>query len=269
MVGSICVSRKQFIYDGAMTGDASALPRYLELLWDREVKVRRGPKPGVGIRDIGAAGVSIADRDGLDAVSMKAVGAALGMTTMSLYRYVDSKDQLLMVMLDEAYGQPTLRWGAGEEWRARAHRWSRALADAFVAHPWVVSVPLTAAPLTPNVLAWTEMGVRALEATPLGAQDTLSSLLVLDGFVRNHVRQAMQLGAIGPDGTPTPDDGSYESTIAAIVDEKRYPALLRAAQEIRSGEPSEFYGHELAFGLGVVLDGIAARIDTVVGSDPL
>ena len=75
------------------------LPRYLQLLWDREPEGRRGPKPGRTIQEIGAAGVVVADRDGLDGVSMKSVAAELGMTPMSLYRYVDSKEQLLEVML--------------------------------------------------------------------------------------------------------------------------------------------------------------------------
>lgn len=243
-----------------MTSDIAHMPRYLQLLWDRETKVRRGPKPGVGIRDIGAAGVAIADRSGLDAVSMKAVGAALGMTTMSLYRYVDSKDELWMVMLDEAYGPPAVRWADREDWRTRAERWSRALAAALVAHPWVVSVPMNQPPMTPHVLAWTEVGVRAFDATTLAAQEKMSSLLVLDGFVRNHVRQSLSLGAIGPDGTPSPDDGAYEATIEAVVDEERYPSLLAAAREMRPGGDSTFYDDELDFGLGILLDGLATRV---------
>ncbi|MBJ7289491.1 TetR/AcrR family transcriptional regulator [Williamsia sp.] len=244
-----------------MTSDVVTMPRYLELLWERDTKVRRGPKPGVGIRDIGAAGVAIADRSGLDAVSMKAVGAALGMTTMSLYRYVDSKDELWMVMLDEAYGPVELHWAPGDGWRARADRWARALAASLVRHPWVVSVPMRQAPVTPHVLSWTEAGVRAFDGTALPAQEKMSSLLVLDGFVRNHVRQSLQLGAIASDGTASPDDGVYEATIEAVVDETRYPALLAAAREMRDGDGSGFYDDELDFGLGVLLDGLTARVD--------
>ncbi len=242
-----------------MTSDVATIPRYLELLWERDTRVRRGPKPGVAIRDIGAAGVRIADELGLEAVSMKAVGAALGMTTMSLYRYVDSKDELLTVMLDEAYGRPSLRWDEADGWRVRADRWARELAAALIRHPWVVSVPMHQAPMTPYVLSWTEVGVRAFDSSTLTSQEKMSSLLVLDGFVRNHVRQSLQLGAVGSDGSPSPDDGSYEAAIEAVVDEARYPALLAAAREMRD-VTGAFYDDELDFGLGVLLDGLAARI---------
>ena len=100
------------------------LPRYLQLLWDREPEGRRGPKPGRSITEIGAAAGAIADADGLDAVSMKSVAAAVGFTTMSLYRYVDSKDELYAVMIDVAYGPPDLRYERGEGWRERMARWA-------------------------------------------------------------------------------------------------------------------------------------------------
>ena len=85
------------------------LPRYLQLLWAREPSGRRGPKPGHTIEQIGAAAAAIADGHGLAAVSMKRVAEAIGLTTMSLYRYVDSKAELDAVMLDTAYGDPDMR----------------------------------------------------------------------------------------------------------------------------------------------------------------
>ena len=105
------------------------LPRYLQLLWDREPEGRRGPKPGRSITEIGAAAGAIADADGLDAVSMKSVAAAVGFTTMSLYRYVDSKDELYAVMIDVAYGPPDLRYERGEGWRERMARWATTITD--------------------------------------------------------------------------------------------------------------------------------------------
>src|SRR5262245_33449921 len=103
------------------------LPRYLQLLWDKEPEGRRGPKPGRSIEEIGAAAVAIADADGLDAVSMKSVAGAIGFTTMSLYRYVDSKDELYAVMLDVAYGPPALAFSADDGWRERISQWARAI----------------------------------------------------------------------------------------------------------------------------------------------
>ncbi len=238
------------------------IPRYLELLWERSTGTRRGPKPGVGIRDIGAAGVRLADRGGPDAISMKAVAQELGMTTMSLYRYVDSKDELLAVVLDEGYGPCPDHVAVGDTWRDRVDSWTRAVATGLSARPWIVEIPLTTPPATPNVLGWTDAGVAAFAGTGLPARAVLSSLLVLDGFVRNHVRQAAQLGALRPDGTRPPDDRSYETGILALVgDSGRLPALAAAATEIAAGDASTFYDDELAYGLSVLLDGLAHRVE--------
>ncbi|MBA4021329.1 MAG: TetR family transcriptional regulator [Gordonia sp.] len=243
-----------------MSASTAAVPRYLQLLWGVEPTTRRGPKPALTIWDIGSAGVAIADGQGWDAVSMKSVAGALGVTTMSLYRYVDSREELQHVMLDIAYGEADPAWTSTGPWRTRLDRWAREVAAALVRRPWVVMVPMNDAPVTPNVLTWTESGLRAFEDVELRAQDKLSALLLVDGFIRNHVRQSVQLGAVDTRGTVTEDDGTYEATIARLADPKRYPLLLDTvtAQPATGGS---YYADELDFGLGVLFDGLEKRFN--------
>src|SRR6266542_4042354 len=168
-----------------MDTNAGELPRVLELLWGRDQSGRRGPKPGMTIRDIGAAGVRIADADGLAAVSMSKVAAELGFTTMSLYRYVASKDALYTVMLDEAYGPPDLAEpAAGAGWRERMTIWAIAARDTLLRHPWILQIPLFEPPLSPNQLEWMEAGLQTLGETGLGEQAKLSAMLLVDVYVR-------------------------------------------------------------------------------------
>src|SRR5262245_20143487 len=117
------------------------LPRVLRLLWGHEEPARPGPKPGLSIQAIAAAAVRIADRDGLGAVSMARVAAELGFTTMSLYRYVASKDDLYVAMLDEAYGLPDLGDSDGLDWRQRLTAWAEAIRDGVTRRPWILQVP--------------------------------------------------------------------------------------------------------------------------------
>lgn len=242
-----------------MTTSGVALPRYLQLLWGIEDANRRGPKPTLTIRDIGAAAVSLADESGWDSVSMKAVANALGVTTMSLYRYVDSRDELQHVMLDVAYGTADPTWTATGDWRTRLDRWAREIAAALVRRPWVVMVPMNDAPITPNVLTWTETGLRAFEDVAFSGQEKLSSLLLVDGFVRNHVRQSVQLGAVNARGSVTEDDGRYETSIAALADSGTYPHLL-AAVTAQSPVGGHYYADELDYGLEVLFDGLEKRM---------
>jgi AcrR family transcriptional regulator len=231
------------------------LPRYLQLLWDREPAGRRGPKPGRTIEEIGAAGVAVADRDGLEGVSMKSVAAELGLTPMSLYRYVDSKEQLFEVMLEAAYGPPDRTIVESGTWRERLTRWAWALADALVRHPWIPVVPLTTPPLGPNMLGWTDAGAAAFEGVPLTDQQKMSSLLVVDGYVRSHVRMSLTLGLVDPDVPGAPDP--YVTLLPRLLDPQRFPALTAAAPAITDGDDDEdFFRDEMRFGLDLILDGI-------------
>ncbi|SIS22763.1 TetR/AcrR family transcriptional regulator [Williamsia sterculiae] len=239
------------------------LPRYLQLLWGLD-DVRRGPKPAFTIRDIGRAAVSVADAQGWEAASMKAIATELGVTTMSLYRYVDSKDDLLAVMLDEAFGRPSPDLTGSGDWRERLTSWSQAIAAVLVSRPWVVSMPMHRPPVTPNVLAWTDAGIRCFADTALSTQERFSSLLLVDGFIRNHVRQSDQLGALGA-GKAEASGEPYEESLARLVRPETYPALWSALQGGMDSNDDDFFAEELTYGLEVLLDGLAQRIEGTRG----
>ena len=80
------------------SGDVS---RSLELLWGLGERPSRGPKPGLTLDRIVTAAVAVADAEGLGALSMRRVATDLGVGTMSLYRYVPGKAELLDLMLDK------------------------------------------------------------------------------------------------------------------------------------------------------------------------
>ena len=238
------------------------LPRHLRLLWALP-ETRRGPRPRQTIQGIGAAAVALADAEGLAAVSMKAVAEALGMTTMSLYRYLDAKEDLYEVMLDQAYGPPPPpeELAGGADWRAGLAAWAHELAGALLAHPWIVDVPMSSPPTTPNVLGWTDLGVAALSGTGLDGQQRLSCLLLVDGFVRQHTRLSLQIGLAPGTGAEdgAPGGAVYAQRVAALVDRERLPHLAEASTGLE--DDGDFYTEELEFGLGVLLDGIAALVD--------
>ena len=238
------------------------LPRYLQLLWEREPTGRRGPKPGHTIEQIGAAAAAIADGHGLAAVSMKRVAGAIGLTTMSLYRYVDSKAELDAVMLDSAYGEPDMQFAATDDWRERIEAWARRVTDLRLVHPWMVSVNAPQGPpLTPNAIAWMEAGLAALEDTPLNAQQRLSVLLAVDGWALNHVRQSLQLGLTGQVDPDSPQ-AQYLAHLELLIDPKRLPHLASAAPEVLAADDgSDFFEEEWRFGIDLLIGGIERLVE--------
>lgn len=227
------------------------VPRAIRALWGGAEAPRRGPKPAMSVRSIAAAAVEIADADGLGAVSMAAVAKRLGFTTMSLYRYVDTKDDLHLVMADEALGPPPPAHPR-RGWRSQLSDWAHAELLALGRHPWVVELRPGGPPLGPHTLAWMEAGLRAFDRTPMTAQQAASSLLTVDGYVRNAVALSQQF-------SDTAAAASWSARLRTLIDPEEMPSLAAALDEgaFDDGEPpTAFPGDEFEFGLGLVLDGI-------------
>jgi len=237
------------------------LPRVLQQLWGIEGPARPGPKPAFQLADIGRAAIKLADAGGLSAVSMSKVAAELGVTTMALYRYVEAKDDLYVVMLDEAFGvPPEVSDTAG--WRERITSWAEAFQVALRRHPWILQVPVTEPPLSPNQLVWMEQGLRAFEGTPLTPTDRMSAMLLVNIYVRGTTGLSANLLSMPSDEAAAASE-RYTRRLRMLADPDRFPTItagLDEPQDYIDNDPSEFY-----FGLTTVLDGVQALITRRTG----
>ena len=123
----------------------------LELLWGRRERPNRGPKPGLTLERIVASAIAVADAEGLDAVSMRRVAAKLGVGTMSLYRYVPGKNELLDLMLDRVSdpGDAAQRL-RGRDWRGVLETYAHGTWDLYTSHPWLLQVNWSRPALGPS-----------------------------------------------------------------------------------------------------------------------
>src|SRR3954452_2579545 len=121
--------------------DGQPLSPGVAAAWGVKPPPAKGRKPGLTLERIVAAAVAIADAEGLAAVSMNRVAKELRTGAMSLYRYVESKQELLALMIDAAIGEVPLTPSAGG-WRPRLERWARATVQAMRAPPWAGNAPI-------------------------------------------------------------------------------------------------------------------------------
>ena len=166
------------------------LPPGLDLLWGRRERGRRGPRPGLSADAIVEAAVRVADAEGLEAISMARVAAELGVTTMALYRYVASKDELLQLMFDaSALGAESLVL-EGDGWRSRLRAWAIIQRDMLDSHPWITQMPMPAPPLAPNSLHFVERALQALDGTGLTGAEKMRVIGLLASYSLNEARMA-------------------------------------------------------------------------------
>jgi AcrR family transcriptional regulator len=237
--------------------DGQPLSPGIAAAWGRRAPAGRGPKPGLTLERIVAAAVAVADAEGLDAVSMNRVAKELKTGAMSLYRYVESKHELLALMIDAAIGEVPPTPAAGG-WRPRLERWARATVTAMRAHPWSANAPIAGPPLAPHAVAWFEDALAALADTGLTEDEKPSVILMLSGYVSNHVTVMNQVAeSFLRDGDAAMR--GYADTLRALTDAERFPALhaILAAGVFDRADPPDA---EFEFGLQRILDGIAALI---------
>src|SRR2546430_12616714 len=151
-------------------------PSSVELLWGAVERPSRGPKPAMSLEKIVHAAVAIVDKEGLGALSMQRVAKEFGFTTMSLYRYVPGKYELIDLMIDTVVGPPPDLSGLSG-WRAKLTKWARLTSDAFQRHPWYLDAA-THRIMGPNQIGWLEVAVDALRGNGLRGQDLLDAVLV-------------------------------------------------------------------------------------------
>src|SRR5262245_62033753 len=106
----------------------------------RPSRNRRGPDPTYSREQITAAAITIADADGLDAISMRRLAREVDAGVMSLYRYFDSKDDLFELMSDAVQGETPVPDLPSGDWRADLTAIAQAQRAAVHRHPWLVSL---------------------------------------------------------------------------------------------------------------------------------
>ena len=241
--------------------DDTGLPASIEIAWGLRERPTKGPKPGLSLDRIVGAAVNVAATDGLAAVSMSRVAADLGVGTMSLYRYVGAKDELLVLMSEAAFRGAPEPPAPGEAWRDALSRWAWRLFEVLCENSWVLRIPISGPPMTPNQLAWMECGLVALRDSGLAEGEKISVMLLLTGFVRSEVTVSVDITAAYAAAGATEQEAAaaYGRLVTRLITPERFPAIAAA---MAAGVASEEDSPEIrfTFGLDRVLDGIDALI---------
>ncbi|MGD0244971.1 MAG: TetR/AcrR family transcriptional regulator [Streptosporangiaceae bacterium] len=182
---------------------------------------RRGPRPRHTRQDVVRAAVALADADGLDAVTIRAVAGRLGTGVMSLYSYVPDKQTLVYDMVEAVSGEISLPEPGGD-WRADMHRLADEQRALLHRHPWLIDAASHLQPLGPGTLAVLEFALGALEPTGLPAGARLETFALVNGFVIAVVRTEL---AAAPDPAQAVAQVARRQELLATG---RYPRLAAA-----------------------------------------
>lgn len=208
-------------------------------IWEVPEYGGRGPRPKHSRAAIAAAAVSVADAEGIDAVTMRRVAATLGMGTMSLYNYVPSKEHLVQLMIDQVsaeYRYPDSPPGPpAADHRAADHRaaildLARQGRDITRRHPWLPRVMQRPPVFGPGALRYVEHFLGLLSGSDLDTGAKMEILGMVNGFAISYGGvQAAQAEERARTGVTEEEQAAAQvSSLVAAAASGRYPHLATA-----------------------------------------
>ncbi len=202
------------------------------------------------------AGLAILRSDGLAAVTMRRVAAALDTGAASLYVYVSGREGLFQAMLDRVTATITLEAPDPSRWRAQLHSLLQRMHEALVAHPGIAALTLEDPPSTEVVFRLTENMLGILLAGGIDAQDAAWACDIFVSLVtavasEDDVRRARGRGS---EADRQANAGEMYKSFLTLSPE-RFPLLAAHAAQMVAGTGDERFH----FGIDVVIDGLVAR----------
>ena len=183
--------------------------------------------------EITGVALCVADAAGLDAVSMRRIAAELGTGAASLYRYVETRDELLDLMTDATaaeydFSAPTGNWLAdlvaiGEQSRAILRR-----------HPWLAALSITRPVIGPNGVAVIEHFLAVLDGHPASVTAKLEAFAMINGLTATSVLYEQAGGS-----ALTERNAAYLTHAMTSGDHPRLAALIAQARSPESGQSGQ------------------------------
>jgi AcrR family transcriptional regulator len=231
-----------------------------EIIWMRPERPARGPAPAHSRAQIAALAVKIADAEGLEALSMRRVAKELGAGTMSLYRYVPSKDDLVELMIDEVLGESVPEpAGLSGEWRADLRLLAHDVRRVLRRHPWMAGRP-NGLTFGPNAMRLAEVALGTVDGLGLNIDQMMSVTGMVTSYVHGFVATELAAAEARRRTGLTDEQLMIANApyIRSILETGRYPLIERVIVDAR--QPHMDPDERFEYGLERILDGIAGSL---------
>ncbi|MFE9685774.1 TetR/AcrR family transcriptional regulator [Streptomyces sp. NPDC006285] len=231
----------------------------------------RGGQPASLDRDrITEVTVRLLDAEGLAKFSMRRLAAELKVTAMSVYWYVDTKDDLLELALDAVYGELELPDpDADEDWQDQLRAIATGYRALLVRHHWASSLAGTFLNIGPRSVTFSRTVQRVIRRTGLpthrlaGAISAVFQFVYGFGTIEGHFTLRSAAAGMSP-------DAYFQQALSSLQESPELDDVLEESREImraRGGSTvEEMYERDFHFGLDVLIAGIVAMVDREAGA---
>jgi len=203
------------------------------------------------------AAISLADRDGIESLSMRKLGHELGVEAMSLYNHVRNKVDMLDGMVDVVFSEIELP-ANGEEWQIAMRKRAISARQALLRHPWAIGLMESRATPGPATLRHHDAVLGSLRTAGFSIDMAAHAYSILDGYIYGFTLTELTLPFSNSEGSAGVAEIAGNILEGFRPDE--YPHLAEMAVD-RAMKPGYNYGDEFEYGLDLILDGIQRAQD--------
>lgn len=238
---------------------AGTVVRSVQPAQSQQIAPKIAPEPDLSRDRIVRAAIAVADAEGLQMVSMRRVATDLGVATMSLYRHVSSKDDLVLYMADTVFGEQPFPQQAPPGWRACLELAARLMWTVCRRHPWAAeALSMTRPRVSPNLLVYTEWVLAVLRRFDMSMDEIMYTHLNLYGYVRGTAltlqseTQARQETGMTHQEWMRTEEPALENLLAT----GRYPAMAAMIADEFDYDLDKVF----EYGLRLLLDGVERQV---------
>ena len=193
------------------------------------------------------AALKMADKDGLESLSMRNLARALKVEAMSLYNHVPGKEQLLDGLVELVVSEIELP-APGGDWRAAMRRRAQSAHAVLMQHPWATMLLVARLNIGPNMLRYVDATIGCLREGGFSYPLADHAWNALDSYVYGFTLQKLNFPL---------DPEEYASSAAQflpMIPPEQFPYLNGMSQEVIAGRQDGL--HHLELGLELLLDGL-------------
>jgi AcrR family transcriptional regulator len=209
----------------------------------------RAPRIPLSRERVLHAAVAFADESGLETLSMRKLGEAVGVEAMSLYSHVANKDDLLDGMIDMVFSEIDLPSGE-DDWKTAMRQRAISVRRVLSRHRWAIGLMESRSSPGPATMRHHDAVIGCLRSAGFSVELTAHAYSVLDSYIYGFALQERSLPFDTPDET-----AELARVILAQFPADQYPHLAELTSE-HVLRPGYDYGHEFEFGLDLILDGL-------------
>ena len=232
------------------------------VIWARPERAAKGPAPSLSRAEISRTAISLADVEGIEAVSMRRLAGELGVAATSLYSYVERKDELYDLMIDAVEGEDGGIPVPTGDWRTDVRAFAYRLHMLIHRHPWIAILAPGRSTMGPNSLARAERILTALNGLSVDIDAMMTIIDVIDAYVRGHaISQLAEQEARRRSGLDTQQWMQAQAPyVQTIINSGDYPMLTKVILDATKPHDPEARRNGFRAGLDQILDGIATNL---------